>query len=161
MISAVFIVLLACASLAFAVFRPVQVLPLLHPAPPVSLRAADGAPLALARLGGTIVVFQISALRCAPTCADGHEALHAIQQRLAAASLSVPVRLVTVVLDGDGRPRALAARRAAMGADPRWWQLATGGATQLKDIVGAGFGVYYTQAPRRADRVRSRDDPRR
>jgi len=142
---AVLTVLLVCASLAFAVFRPVQVLPLLHPAPPVSLRTADGAAVGLARLGGTIVVFQISALQCTPPCADGHEALHAIQQRLATASLPVPVRLVTVVLDGAGRPGALAARSAAMDADPRWWQLATAVATQLKDIVGAGFGIYYTQ----------------
>ncbi len=144
-IGAVCMLVLVCASLAFAVFRPVQVLPLLHPAPPVTLLGADGAPIALARLGGTIVVFQVSALRCAPPCADGHEAFLAVQQRLAAASTPVPVRLVTVVLDGDGRPQALGARRAALGADSRWWQLATGDATQLKNIVGAGFGVYYTQ----------------
>ena len=145
-LSAVFTLVFCCATLAFAVLRPVQVLPLLHPAPPIALRAADGTSVTLERMGGTIVVFQVSALRCALACADGHETLRRIQQRLAAAAPPVPVRLVTVMLDGDGRMRALAARAAALGAAPGWWQVATADPDQLKDIVGAGFGVYYTRA---------------
>ncbi|HYM91183.1 MAG TPA: SCO family protein [bacterium] len=140
-----FVTLLVCATLAFAVFRPVQVLPLLRPAPPVSLRDADGVPVTLGRLSGAIVVFQFSALRCAAPCPDGHQALQQLQQRAAAAPLRLPVRLVTVVLDGQERPQALRARRAALGADSPWWQFATGDATQLKDAVGGGFGVYYAQ----------------
>jgi len=141
------VVLLVCTTLAFALFRPVQVLPLLRPAPPVALDDAAGAPIVLARLAGTILVFQFSALRCALPCDDGHQAFQQLQQRLAAKPLGLPVRLVTVVLDGQGRPRQLAERSASMGADPRWWRLATGDATRLKDVVGGGFGVYYAPGP--------------
>ncbi|HLJ59674.1 MAG TPA: SCO family protein [bacterium] len=144
---AALVALLVCTTLAFALFRPVQVLPLLRPAPPVALADAAGAPIVLARLAGTILIFQFSALQCARPCDDGHQAFQQLQQRLAAKPLGVPVRLVTVMLDGQGRPRQLAERSASMGADPRWWRLATGDATRLKDVVGGGFGVYYGPGP--------------
>lgn len=133
----------AGAGLIFAVFRPVQVLPRLHPAPPVMLRDPEGATIASARLGGTVLVFQLSALRCPGSCGDGHAVLQLLQRRLQTSPPAVPVRLVTVLLDGDVPPAALRARRAALDADPRWWRVATADPAQLKNVVGAGFGVYY------------------
>jgi protein SCO1 len=124
--------------------RPVQVVPLLRPAPSVTLRDADGGTIVSARLGGTVLIFELAALRCPGPCDGGHEALLALQRRFAAAPPAVPVRLVTVMLDGDGRSGALRARRAAMRADRRWWRVATADAVQLKDVFGAGFGAYYT-----------------
>jgi protein SCO1 len=134
---------LACAALAFAWLRPVQVLPLLQPAPPVTLRDGSGAVIASAHLGGTVLLFQLSALRCLGPCGDGHEALHTLQRRLEVSPPAVPVRLLTVLLDSPVPPAALRARQVALGADPRWWRVATADAAQLKNVVGAGFGVYY------------------
>jgi protein SCO1 len=134
---------LACAALGFAWLRPVQVLPLLQPAPPVTLRDGDGAVIASAHLGGTVLFFQLSALRCPGPCGDGHEALRALQRRLEVSPPAVPVRLLTVLLDGNVPPAAFRARQAALGVDPRWWRVATADAAQLKNVVGGGFGVYY------------------
>jgi protein SCO1/2 len=133
----------ACAALAVAVFRPVQILPLLRPAPPMTLREGDGSVITSAHLGGTVFVFHLSALRCLGPCGNGHAALHMLQRRLEVSPPAVPVRLLTVLLDSSVSPAALRARQAALGADPRWWRVATADATQLKNMVGAGFGVYY------------------
>jgi len=134
----------ACAALAFALWRPVQVVPLLHPAPLLTFRDANGFPVTSAGLDGTIVLLQFSALRCAAPCPDGHAALQAIQRRFDASPPPVPVRLVTVVLDAGATSAALRARETAMGAAPRWWRAAAGDARALKNAIGAGFGVYYT-----------------
>jgi protein SCO1 len=138
---------LSCAALAFALLRPVQVLPYVKPAPPVALRDTAGRLVASARLGGTVLIFQVSALRCPGPCEDGHAALQALQRRLEAAPPAVPVRLVTIVLDGHRQPGAFRSRPRVLGTHPRWWNLATADPMQLKDMVGSGFGVYYTEDP--------------
>jgi cytochrome oxidase Cu insertion factor (SCO1/SenC/PrrC family) len=124
--------------------RPVQVLPFLRPAPPFVLYDADGGTVATPRTAGTILLVQISALRCSGACEDGHPAFQTVQRRLAAVPPAVPVRLVTIVLDGGARPGALRGRAAALGVDPRWWRLATADAARLKTAVGGGLGVYYS-----------------
>jgi cytochrome oxidase Cu insertion factor (SCO1/SenC/PrrC family) len=141
---AVVVVAVCGTGLAIALLRPIQVLPFLRPAPPITLHDAGGAVVAPAATAGSIVLFQVSALRCPGRCDDGHAALQVVQRRLAAAPPSVPVSLVTIVLDGDGHSGALRRRAAALGADSRWWRLGTADAAALKNSVGAGFGVYYT-----------------
>jgi hypothetical protein len=137
-----FLTAVCCAALTFALLRPVRVLPFLRPAPPVVLRDADGMSIAFPS-AATITIFQVSALRCPGPCEDGHPALQAVQRHLEAVPPAVAVRLVTIVLDGEGRPGALRRRAAALGADRRWWRLATSDPAALKDRIGGGLGVYY------------------
>jgi protein SCO1 len=137
---------LAAAALLFAIVRPVQVLPLLQPAPPLVVRDADGGVIALANSPGAILVLQLSALRCAAPCADGLAAIQALQRRFETVPPRLPVRLVTVLLDGNVPPAAMRAQEAALGAHPRWWRVAGADPAALKDGVGAGLGIYYTVA---------------
>ena len=54
---------------------------------------------------------------------------------------------MTIVLDGNREPGAIRGRAGVLGADPHWWSLATADPGQLKNMVGSGFGVYYTEDP--------------
>jgi cytochrome oxidase Cu insertion factor (SCO1/SenC/PrrC family) len=139
-----FLAAVSCAALVIALVRPVQVLPFLRPAPPYTLRDASGGTVTSAGASGTIMLFQVSALRCPAGCEDGHAVLAAVQRRLRGAAPPRPVRLVTVVLDGGARTDALRRLGREFGADPQWWRIATADATRLKDIIGAGLGIYYT-----------------
>lgn len=142
------LITLAVSALVFALARPVQVLPLMQPAPAMSLRDSSGATVKTARLAGTVVVLQLSTLECSGSCADGHAALQRLQRRLQTSRPRVPVWLLTVLLDGSARPAAvLRERQTALAADPRWWRVVTADRGGLKAAIGAGLGVYYATDP--------------
>lgn len=149
-----FVILVFSATVAFAALRPLQVLPLLRPAPPVPLRDTDSVPIALGRLNGVLVIFEFSALGCAAPCEDGHQALQQVQRRLPAAS-SAFLSVFTVVLDGQKRPQALQGasrgprgRSSLVAGRDRGCGAATGG--EDGDAGGAAAARRAGPRPRRS-----------
>ena len=55
------------------------------------------------------------------------------------------MKLVTFSIDPDDDPPRLQAFATELGADPAVWHLASGGAPQLKSVIGGGFSVYYKE----------------
>lgn len=134
------------ATLAFAVFRPLQVLPRVALAPGLALTDQDGRPISSEDLRGELVLYTFSASRCASACEPMTALLRDVQRRLedAGQAAGPAVRLVTISVDpGRDTPAILAEMAAQAGADPGRWRFATASPNLLKQAVGAGFEVFY------------------
>ncbi|MCE7989118.1 MAG: SCO family protein [Caldilinea sp. CFX5] len=145
MVWSVLLALLFLAMLAFAIFKPILVLPRMALAPGFLLTDQAGARLTNEDLRGRIVLYNFTYTHCAAPCPETGAVMNAVQAQLPnMATQGLPVTLVTLSFDPD-RDSAAQLRRYAerFGADPALWRLATGEAMPLKYIIGGGFGVYY------------------
>ena len=139
------VALLFVAMLAFAIFKPILVMPRMGLAPGFSLTDQDGARLTNEDLRGRIVLYNFTYTNCHTPCPETGAVMRAVQAQLPAmASQGLPITLVTLSFDPEHDSAAqLRTYAANFGAKTDTWHLATGEVTLLKYVIGGGFGVYY------------------
>ena len=133
------------AVMAFAIFRPIQVLPRISLAPGYSFIDQDGNRLTSEDMRGGLTLYTFSYSRCEAPCPDPSRDLQRIQDDLALMETDgVPIQLVTISFDPDhDTPAVLNDYARRLDADPATWRFVTGDADQLKNVIGNGFRVYY------------------
>jgi protein SCO1/2 len=143
--SAIPVILIIAAALAFVVFEPIQVLPRIRIAPGYLLVNQDAETITSEDARGAIVLYNFAYSGCGGDCAAMNRTLEEIQSRLDAVDTGdTEVRFVTISLDGDGdTPDVLRDYASDLGADTDLWQFATGDPVHLENVVKAGFEVYY------------------
>ncbi len=134
---------------AFALFKPVQVLPRISLAPGLILTDQDGQRLSNEDLRGQVVLYNFTYTRCRPPCVQTSSTMRAVQDRLQEADAGgVPISLITISFDPEhDTPETLRAFANSLGADRTRWRFGTGDATRLKYALGGGFSLYYTPNP--------------
>jgi protein SCO1/2 len=134
-------VLVALGAMAFAVFQPIQVLPRLRLAPGYAMVDQTGERVTSEDGRGYITLYTFVPLECDDRCDAVDDTMRAVRDDVTSSIDlgSAEFRLVTVVLDPDAPPTALAdaAADAATGTDS--WTWITGSAAQLENVVGLGF----------------------
>lgn len=145
--SAVPIVVIILAALAFAVFEPIQVLPRIRLAPGYLLTGQTGAALTSEDVRGDIVLYNFGYTGCGATCDDMNETMQAVQSRLGEADVGdTEIRLVTISFDPEAdTPEALEEYGSRLGADGEQWTFATAEPVHLANVVKAGFEAWYEQ----------------
>lgn len=142
--------LVVASAVAFAVFRPIKVLPRIRPAPGFALVDQHGTRLTSDDLRGSVTLYAFTYGRCPPPCQDIDRVMQDVALRLGpdAGLGGVRFRLVTVSFDPErDTPAALAAAADRSGADGDRWRWATvADATLLKEVVGGGFRVFYERS---------------
>ncbi|MCA9916665.1 MAG: SCO family protein [Anaerolineales bacterium] len=137
---------LSAAVIWFSTARPITVLPRITLAPGFFLADETGEKFTSEDLRGQIVLYNFTYSNCTEPCLQTSQVMAEVQSRLAEVDSSVPIKLVSFSIDPDRDDAAqLAAYAQALGADPAIWHWATGGAAQLKSVIGGGFGVYYKE----------------
>lgn len=136
--------LMAFSTLAFAVFKPIKVLPRIGLSPGILLTDQDGQSLSSDSLRGKIVLYSFGYSGCTTPCQGARTVMQAVQRELKGKASAVPVKLVTISFDParDTQP-VLKRMGLEAGADPAQWAFATGEANRLKYAIGGGFQVYY------------------
>lgn len=130
----------AIGAIAFAVFQPVQVLPRLRPAPGYALLDQTGATVTSEDARGTITLYTFVPSGCDDECDAVTDTMRRVRDDAAGIDLDgVEFRLVTIVLDPDTDPTALARDAAAAAGDGEDWAWLTGPAERLQNVVGLGF----------------------
>jgi protein SCO1 len=140
------------ATIAFAVFQPIQVLPRISLAPAYSLQDQQGEQVTSEDMRGNLVIYTFAHSRCVAPCVPTSATLAALQPALANLDLKgIPLHLVTLYVD----EAASAPGQLNTLADELWveteptaaaqWRLLTGDADQLKHVIGAGFHTYYSE----------------
>jgi protein SCO1/2 len=139
--------LLVIVLLWFALARPVQVLPRIRPAPTFTLTDQDGRWFSDSDAQGQIILMHFTYTRCAEQCALMTERLRDVRDQMrSSGQLGNRVQFVTVSFDPDyDTPAILRRYAAAMEADTSSWHVLTGDPSEIKNLVGGGFGVYYKQ----------------
>lgn len=135
------------AVVLFAVFQPVKVVPRIGLAPGYSFTDMNAQRLTNEDFRGSIVVYNFTTTHCEAPCVDSAPTMQEIQAMLKQIDTGgIPVMLVTVALDPEhDTPEQLRAYATRLGADPALWHFVTGTPERLKQVVGGGFGLYYTQ----------------
>ena len=128
----------------FSTARPITVLPRITLAPGFYLTDQDGNRFTSEDLRGEIVLYNFAYTACETPCKQTNEVMAEVQSRLPEISASVPLKLVTFSIDPTDADN-LGVFAEEVGADPSVWSWATGGAPQLKSVIGGGFSVYYKQ----------------
>lgn len=140
--------IVAMSIAAFAVLRPVKVLPRIQPLPPFDLVDQNGRYVGYPELLG-----KISVVSFFPTKADSAtkliEDLKNFRQQLLTEDKEndFPVQWITITLDPEhDTPQVLSdfARRENLATFEDWFFL-TGSPLAVKLAVGTGFGVFYDQ----------------
>jgi protein SCO1/2 len=153
-------VVIAIASIAFAVFQPIQVLPRLRLAPGYALVDSDGDRVTSDDGRGVITLYTFVPTECGAECDRVASTMRDVRERVLADVDLGPAgfRLVTIVLDPSPSGAQLAAVGARDGAttsplDPTLdlgldtggagadgdWLVLGGTSDQLENIVGLGF----------------------
>lgn len=131
----------------FSTARPILVLPRITLAPGFYLTDQTGETFTSEALRGQIALYNFTYISCASPCEPTGDVMAEVQSRLPEIATSVPLKLVTFSIDPEHDTSAqLQAFATEMGANPAVWHFATGGAQQLKSVIGGGFGVYYNHA---------------
>ncbi|HHW87680.1 MAG TPA: SCO family protein [Chloroflexi bacterium] len=135
------------AVVLFAVFQPVKVVPRIGLAPGYSFTDMNAQRLTNEDFRGSVVIYNFTTTHCEAPCVDSAPTMQEIQAMLQRIDTGgIPVMLVTVALDPErDTPERLRAYAAQLGADPTLWHFVTGTPARLKQVVGGGFGLYYTQ----------------
>lgn len=140
--------LLVGGVIAFAVFRPITVLPRSTVAPGFAFIDAEGQPVNNESLRGQLVLYHFSAANCTDSCAAANAAMRDVQRRLSTLEAEPRITLVTIAVDGfKGTPArdidTLSATARALGAQSDTWRVLGGDAKSLKRVIGGGFRVFY------------------
>jgi len=136
--------LIAASVIWFSTARPILVLPRIALAPGFYLTDQMGERFSSEALRGQITLYSFTYTGCEDPCIQTSPVMAQVQARLPEVQSSVPMQLVTFSVDPDNDdPEQLLAFANEMGADPGVWHLVTGGAPQLKSVIGGGFSVYY------------------
>ncbi|HNS01670.1 MAG TPA: SCO family protein [Anaerolineae bacterium] len=138
-------VLLVAGVFAFAIFKPIKVLPRMRLAPGFTLIDQNGQRLTSEDLRGQVVLFNFLYTGCGAQCDQMNATMQEVQQRLGEVALGgLPVQFITISFDpAHDTPEALARYAESLGADTSQWRFATGDPARLKEMIGGGFGVYY------------------
>lgn len=138
-------VLLVVGVFAFAIFKPIKVLPRMRLAPGFTLTDQSGQRLTSEDLRGQVVLFNFLYTGCGAKCDQMNATMQEVQQRLGEVELGgLPVQFVTISFDpAHDTPDALARYAESLGADTSQWRFATGDPARLKEMIGGGFEVYY------------------
>ena len=141
-------ILLFLGVLAFAIWRPIQVLPRMGAAPTFAFQDQDGQELTSSDLRGQFVLYNFAYTSCETPCQQMGAAMQQMQQRLQEVDTGgIPIQFVTISFDpARDTPAQLRAYATGLGADLRNWHFVTGAPDQLKSVIGGGFGVYYAPA---------------
>ena len=133
------------AILAFATLRPFQVLPRMALSPGFALMDQFGRQVTSEDLRGHLVVYTFTYSRCVAPCPQTSQVLQALQTQLPTLQRTgLPIDLVTITFDAaHDTPTQLRGYAATLQADPDHWRFLTSDAAQLKQVIGAGFDVYY------------------
>lgn len=134
---------------AFAIFRPIQVLPRITLSPGLALTDQNGARLTNEDLRGHIVLYNFTYANCAAGCPQTSDTMRAMQDRLGTIDAEgIPISLITISFDPNrDTTEQLRTYANRMGADASQWRIATGDATRLKYALGGGFNLYYAPNP--------------
>ncbi|MCC6906132.1 MAG: SCO family protein [Anaerolineae bacterium] len=138
---------LVAALTAFAVFKPVKVVPRIADAPDYTLVDAHGQPFTSTQALGRISLYGFGYTSDPTGVLD--TTLGMMQSaHEAARAAGYNIRLVLILFDTErDTPERLQAFAAERGLDPAVWVLLTGDAVTLKQTIGQGFGVYYESVP--------------
>lgn len=133
------------SALAFALFRPILVLPRISLAPGFSLQDETGQRFTSEDLRGQIILYNFTYLHCAPPCPETTNVMQGVWTRLAEVdTVGIPVTLVTVSFDPQrDTPAQLRKYAVPLRGTNDNWRFLTGTADRLKWMIGGGFGVYY------------------
>jgi protein SCO1 len=142
------LIVLVSGVIAFAVFRPITVLPRSTVAPGFAFFDAEGHPVNNESLRGQLVLYHFSAANCDDSCTAANAAMREVQRRLSTLEVEPRVTLVTIAVDGfsDASARDIAALDATaqqLGAQPGTWRVLGGDTRSIKRVVGGGFRVFY------------------
>ena len=141
-----FLGLLVAGVLAFAIFKPIRVLPRMRLAPGFALTDQSGQTFTNEDLRRQFVLYDFTYTGCQPPdCPQTNAIMQDVYRRLGEAQTGgVPVSLVTISFDPErDTPQQLAAYAQKLGADTERWHFLTGEPNRLKSIIGGGFGAYY------------------
>jgi len=138
---------MAGLTIAFVVFRPVQVVPRIVAGPEYQLVDQDGGGASSHQLAGSIVLYGFGYTY---DSTDGIEQtiddMRAFQAQTS--SIEAPIALALILFD-DARDTV--ARRQEFAAsrhlDLTNWLLLSGPPDELKRTIGQGFGIYYEAVP--------------
>uniref|UniRef100_A0A7C1FKY6 SCO family protein n=1 Tax=Caldilinea aerophila TaxID=133453 RepID=A0A7C1FKY6_9CHLR len=135
------------AVMLFAVVQPIKVVPRIGLAPGFILTDMHGQPLTNEDLRGQIVIYNFTTTSCEAPCIDTAPLMQALQEFVKHLDTGgISVTLVTISLDPErDTPERLQAYARKLNADPTLWHFVTGSPERLKQVVGGGFELYYTQ----------------
>src|SRR5690606_20017999 len=138
---------LAALIFAFAVGRPIKVLPRMAPAPPFELLGRWGKPVSAPREDAKITLYTFGALRDQEGMARIRAFYDEAHRALSDAGFADAVEFVFITVDPDhDSPEALRkmlASPAAVRGLPPQMTLLTGSWIAIRMVVGTGFGVYF------------------
>lgn len=137
-------VIVVLGVLAFAVLEPIQVLPRVRVAPGFTFVDQAGQPLTSEDGRGAVTLYTFAPVACGDQCDEVAATMQEVGSRVGeSVDLGdVEFRMVTIALDSDD-PVKLARAASASGADGQTWVWAGGGETEVRDVVGGGFHVYF------------------
>lgn len=143
------LLVVTAAVIAFAVFRPIQVLPRIRPLPPWVLTDHTGQAYSSADLQDKVVLVGFLATRdpavpqrLAQLKEFWAEAKARQGQWTGESGAGLQLALITVDPEHDD-PSTLAAFAADHGIDGEGWRLLTGTPLSVKLVVGGGLEVFY------------------
>ncbi len=143
------VLMLILGILAFAILRPIQVLPRIRLAPGYSLIDQNGNVVTSEDMRGTLTLYTFMYTRCTtPQCQRTWQTLREIERRLPETNIGdIPFRFVIISVDPEhDTPERLKAFARRSGVDEERWLFLTGTDPRLlRYIIGGGFEVYYKQ----------------
>lgn len=140
---------LAAGVAAFAIGRPVQVLPRMAPAPPFEFVDPWGEEFASPREGAPITIYTFGAVRDEAGLAEAERMYRQVGEALAREGYGGDVAFAYITVDPDHDTPTVLQRAARMfEAPPEFPPITflTGPWVAVRLAVGTGFGVYYQPA---------------
>lgn len=134
---------------AFAIFKPVQVMPRMAAGPEYTLINQEGSSISERTFAGRITLYGFG-YTYDPTGAleQTLSDMQMFQARMDAEELGPEVSLALILFDDErDTPERLHALSAEHQLDLSNWTLLSGDADTLKRTIGQGFGVYYEAVP--------------
>jgi protein SCO1/2 len=123
-------------------------LPVIGEAPGFTLRAQDGAKVALDQFRGKAVAVTFIFASCSVTCPILTAKMASVQNRLGA-DFGSKIAFLSITVDPEhDTPDVLKRYALTFGADPAGWKFLTGPPATIRDIERR-YGVFASQAPGR------------
>lgn len=146
--------LMVVASLVFATWRPIKVLPRIRLAPGFAFVNQAAELRTSESYRGKVTLYSFSYTGCGAACAESQAQLVALRHSLAQAHpAELDLAFVTISVDPERDTPATLARHTAPfihSADVVPWDWLVGEPMLTKFAVGGGFGVYYAAETRSA-----------